>query len=308
MYLFVSNCCSQSGPLTAAAIAAGAGSTAQQCLIGLLSSLLKYPAPDPELVALLPQEQQQMLAVMGSMDGIKATAHAAAALVGAAAAEPAAAASHVHVLPWLSLLGRSCCGLAAQLQTLQLPGALTTAELSKAGMSATQLLHQSQGSACVVQQMQASLLTYLNCSGVAEALQSAGYDMEAVLQQFAAAVAALEAVWDDEGPDGDSNKRARMVQLQGALQALGTTLCAACPVPQLCNNPSCGSLLGPSETHMVSGRSCVCGGCLTAHYCSKGCQKQHWKTQHKPVCQALQAAAAEAAAAAEGDGERQLER
>jgi hypothetical protein len=65
--------------------------------------------------------------------------------------------------------------------------------------------------------------------------------------------------------------------------------------PYACNSPACSNVSGPSELLLVNGRSCVCGGCRVAHYCSRDRQRQHWK-QHKPVCQALAAAAAAATA------------
>jgi hypothetical protein len=69
----------------------------------------------------------------------------------------------------------------------------------------------------------------------------------------------------------------------------------AIAVPNFCNNPGCGNVSGVSEAALVSGRSCLCAGCRTTRYCSRVCQKQHWK-QHKPACKALAAAAAEGAA------------
>jgi hypothetical protein len=85
--------------------------------------------------------------------------------------------------------------------------------------------------------------------------------------------------------------------LSAALQQMRQTDLALCcmAVPYLCNNPGCTNNSGPTELSLVSGRSCVCGGCLVAHYCCRACQTQHWK-QHKPVCKALAAAAAAGAA------------
>jgi hypothetical protein len=79
-------------------------------------------------------------------------------------------------------------------------------------------------------------------------------------------------------------------QLRQELEATGAAL-SMLAVPAACNNPSCSNMAGPSEVALVSGRSCVCGGCRVAHYCSKACQKHHWK-QHKPICAALVARAA----------------
>jgi hypothetical protein len=49
----------------------------------------------------------------------------------------------------------------------------------------------------------------------------------------------------------------------------------------------------------VGGRSCICAGCRTARYCSRDCQRQHWK-QHKPGCKALAAAQGTANASVSG--------
>lgn len=81
------------------------------------------------------------------------------------------------------------------------------------------------------------------------------------------------------------------------LQGVGCAL-AALAMPHACNNPCCRSLEGASELQLVGGRSCSCAGCRTARYCGRACQRQHWR-QHKPVCQALAAAAAGTGAAAE---------
>jgi hypothetical protein len=89
-----------------------------------------------------------------------------------------------------------------------------------------------------------------------------------------------------------------MQQLKAAGLALSTL-----PTAAVCNNPQCSSLSGVSEQQGVQGKACRCSGCRLAFYCQRSCQKQHWAV-HKPVCKAVQAAAAAApGAAAAGSGE-----
>jgi hypothetical protein len=73
------------------------------------------------------------------------------------------------------------------------------------------------------------------------------------------------------------------------LQVLGLTL-TSLAFKLVCNNPGCSSLADVSDLQLVKGRSKQCSGCVTARYCSKECQEQHWQ-QHKPVCKAVKAAA-----------------
>jgi hypothetical protein len=88
--------------------------------------------------------------------------------------------------------------------------------------------------------------------------------------------------------------KAFLQQLQAAGLAL-STVPGALPTAAACNNPRCSSLLGASEQQGVSGKESRCSGCQLAFYCQRSCQKQHWGL-HKPVCKAVQAATAAAAA------------
>jgi hypothetical protein len=137
-----------------------------------------------------------------------------------------------------------------------------------------------------------------------EELAAAGYPAQEAAQQVDAVLAVLEQF-------GEVTDAAAAVATLGkvaqALQALGLVLSTlAVSYACNCNNPRCcsgsgsssSSMAGRTELESVSGRSCICAGCLVARYCCRGCQKAHWK-QHKPVCKALAAATASAAAVAE---------
>lgn len=69
------------------------------------------------------------------------------------------------------------------------------------------------------------------------------------------------------------------------LQAVTTESLAGLPIMFCCNNPDCLSLDRLSEFQLVSSKACVCGGCELARYCSRQCQKKHWK-QHRVLCRA----------------------
>jgi hypothetical protein len=124
-------------------------------------------------------------------------------------------------------------------------------------------------------------------SSVNAGLTAAGYDMGPVRQGFGSIAACYPDVLDAEGPgEAAASKVAGLIR---ALEAAGRA-CSVFAVPHCCNNPGCSNLARASELALVSGKSCICGGCQVARYCGKGCQKAHWK-QHKPVCKMLQAAA-----------------
>jgi hypothetical protein len=78
------------------------------------------------------------------------------------------------------------------------------------------------------------------------------------------------------------------------------SLLMAVAVDFACNNPDCTCLDGPWELGLVSHRAeVVCGGCGVARYCSRGCQKKHWKW-HALTCKDLQQQGFKAVAAAGG--------
>jgi hypothetical protein len=186
------------------------------------------------------------------------------------------------MLPTVFILGRCCMRWAHGLQ------------------------HQAESSAETIQKHRlhpdvpydigdtmAPLLQWLQAGSTQEQLVAAGYRPQSLPQQLQQAVAAVQGILDvtSAGCRDPASWREAAQQLQAA----GSALCSFA-VPCLCNNPACSNLSGHTELGLVSGRSCVCGGCQVARYCGRACQRSAWK-QHKPVCAALAAAAAAGAAA-----------
>lgn len=132
-----------------------------------------------------------------------------------------------------------------------------------------------------------TLQQWLKASSTQEQLVAAGYTSQALPQQLQQAVAALQGAQDSA-----INRQPDAACLQEAVQQLMAADSALCSfaVPCMCNNPSCTNISGLTELSLVSGRSCICGGCKVARYCGRACQRAMWK-QHKPVCAALAAAA-----------------
>ncbi len=110
----------------------------------------------------------------------------------------------------------------------------------------------------------------------------------------------LEALLSAQPKTQQGLTDASLAELAQHLQATGAML-SNIAVPHFCNNPACGNISGPTEVLLVSGRSCICAGCRVARYCGRACQRAAWK-QHKPVCKALAAAAAMAAATTQSTG------
>jgi hypothetical protein len=130
-------------------------------------------------------------------------------------------------------------------------------------------------------------LEWLQEEGKIGQLTAAGYPAEAAMQQVQEVLDVLPEPFN--APDAAAAESALGLLVQ-QLQGLGLVL-NTLAVPHACNNPACTSLAAPTELATVSRRSCMCAGCRVARYCSRVCQKQHWK-QHKPVCKALAGAAA----------------
>jgi hypothetical protein len=120
----------------------------------------------------------------------------------------------------------------------------------------------------------ATVQAFLGAEGAGAHLSAAGLNVSETLQL-------LDAASEAAGSQAT------------AWRSLGVSL-TSLAFPYACNNPTCSNLSGPQELQLVNGRSCMCGGCRVAHYCSRACQVQHWKA-HKPVCRAIAAARADEA-------------
>jgi hypothetical protein len=165
----------------------------------------------------------------------------------------------------------AAAGVAAAVPWLVLIGRV----LLQAEFAAAHVQHD------VYHQVLPVLRGYLKAQRVAKHMAAAGLDTTEILQQVSAVLVTEEAD-----------------VLPAAWHSLGVSL-TSLAFPYACNNPTCSNLSGRQELQLVNGRSCMCGGCRVAHYCSRACQRQHWKA-HKPVCQAIAAAqAAETESAAE---------
>jgi len=127
---------------------------------------------------------------------------------------------------------------------------------------------------------------YLSKDRISARLAAAGYAVHELQEGFFGLADAYNAGFNSPGEDAAA--ATRLVDAFAlVMQAFGKQLCALA-TPIACNNPSCSNISGPTDIQLVSGRSGLCASCQVARYCSRACQKQHWK-QHKPVCKALAA-------------------
>jgi hypothetical protein len=262
--------------LALAALSAGPGSDLQRQLFSLLCSMVKLGSTP--VVAIVSSTVPLAAGTRDRLVGAAAMAAAAWVAEGLhqAHADGGSQAAVVSMLPGLFILGRCCMQWAKVLQP----------DASPAG--STQMHRQQPDVPYDTADIMAPLLHWLEASSTQEQLSAAGYAPQELSDQLLQAVAALQTVGDittDVQPDPAFSRDAAQ-----QLQATGSALCSFA-VPCLCNNPACTNLSGLTEAGLVSGRSCVCGGCLVARYCGRACQRAAWK-QHKPVCAALAAAAA----------------
>ena len=202
--------------------------------------------------------------------------------------------------PWLAISGRVLLYLAARQQDAAAGCApwTSTAAAGSSGAQGMQLYATVGANSHVVRSESPlwdlqrvsvvvcrDLHSLLQMDTVSQQLSSAGYDVASLQQQLQAFM-------------GSRPSNSHTVVLTGDHFAALGSLCLALnnvAFPCACNNPACSQLARPLELQLVNGCSCMCAGCLVAHYCSRDCQRRHWK-QHKPVCQAIAAAQAGAAA------------
>jgi hypothetical protein len=267
--------------LALAALSAGPGSELQQQLLSLLSSMIKLgSSPVPAAAAphisddKFGQARNQLVIVAAST---------AAALVTGAVDDGGTHGTAVSRLPGLFVLGRFCMWWGQQLRT------------DTGWERFSKQLAQNPEQPFVEELILPPVQQWLQASSTQEQLVAAGYAPQALPQQLQQVVAALQTARDAATPPGkgsagsgqlDSSCYLEAAQL---LQAAGSALCSFA-VPCMCNNPACANLCGLTDQGLVSGRSCICGGCGVARYCGRPCQRAVWK-QHKPVCAALAAAA-----------------
>jgi len=302
----------QMGPLLCLVDAAGPGSPEQQQLYSLMSSLVKLSALGPSssdaqlsvISVLTAWAALELLKPPQDSEGCNSSSNAkqhspgppkpGQAATGSSTA-PATAASAVTVtlLPILVLFGRCCLIWAQQLQQ-----AVPEQNLEHRSFTpfvdvllwlcfgAIQDTAGSTTTAC--NRIVSQALSWLTAPAVAQQLAAAGYQtqqLSQLCQELSSACMTAAEAWQ---PSEDLTEATAMALVQ-QLQVTGSAL-AGLAVPTMCCNPSCSNITGPLDLQLVSGRSCLCGGCRTARYCSRACQKAAWKL-HKPACSALAAAA-----------------
>jgi hypothetical protein len=150
------------------------------------------------------------------------------------------------------------------------------------------LLHLQLGAATAAMPAAAAAAAH---QGLASTLAAAAAECNSTLEQQLSLVAvddpAEESEDEEERPQISSSSGPAppsvlcMRELQRVssklsvgqqLKSFAAALCGLSPNQQCCNNPGCVSTSGLSEAALVGGKSCRCGGCKVAGYCSRECQ------------------------------------
>jgi hypothetical protein len=271
-------------PLVMLAAAAGLGSQVQQQLHSLLTTMVKLSTCGKGRLGDHAGLQYQAAAASAAAS-VFLTAAGMQPLqcpAGGTDAGYSSSSNAITMLSSVAILGRACMQWAGYLQTD--PTLSRGQQQQEHGLLLFEWRRLGYNLAVMNE--------WLGTASTREQLAAAGYAVEPVMQQVDQYFHAYLTQ-----TDGPAMAEAGL-QASQQLHNIGLALCAF-SVPCMCNNPWCTSTLGLSELAAVSGRSCICGGCLTARYCGRACQRAAWK-RHKPVCGALSAAAA-AAAAGGGD-------
>jgi len=253
------------------------------------------------------QQQQQLTAHSGQREGLELEAASSAAVAGggssvaaaAATSKGSAASDDAAICPDLTpraaaaaeavAPAAACCGgeTPGSSPSLSADGVLPTPQAGHpdAALSTFERLQACEACEVTVDAM-VRWANWLQDEGVSGQLPQAGYEAD-LGQHLVRAARAVDAVTQAKDVPFGSDAAA-VSEAVGQLQAVGEHLNTV-PVVPLCNNP-CSNMAGHAELGLVNGPNCKCASCRVAHYCSRGCQRAHWK-KHKPRCKALKEAA-----------------
>jgi hypothetical protein len=222
---------------------------------------------------------------MGGLDASAAAGTPSSSSIGVGS-QQADAAVFVACLPWLVLLGRCCYHVSSHLLVLS-EHSDPVLQPAAAGSTPNQTLVWLSWMGDQLRGTSSQLKVLVG----AQQLVAAGYALQSVEEQLVVLLGVLDmqSAFGAVGMLADA-AQAGFGQLAQRLRGFGVAA-SSIPVPDFCNNPGCVTARGQSEAELVLGRSCKCGGCRVARYCSRDCQHAQW-AQHKPARKALAAAAA----------------